>query len=239
MPSTFIKRLTSTGRTRLFINAEDRLEHAKADLVTRLESLEAQYDLSPRERHLKTRLKACESKDEFLLLRSDAASVISRHWGETEIQQLTEFSTKRNRIQNSQWGRPYWRRIALVVIMGYAVFFGMRASHAYDLKEIIQSGHMVIAHGEHSPPFSFVLNDRPIGFTVEICQQLVEKLSIRNGALALQIRHLQVSPQNRIESLNSGNANMECGSTTNNAERRKRVDLNVPHYISSARLLIK
>ena len=32
---------------------------------------------------------------------------------------------------------------------------------------------------------------------------------------------------------------MECGSTTNNAERRKVVDFTIPHFISMARLLVR
>jgi ABC-type amino acid transport substrate-binding protein len=36
-----------------------------------------------------------------------------------------------------------------------------------------------------------------------------------------------------------GKADMECGSTTNNAERREKVAFTMPHFITGARLLVK
>ena len=36
-----------------------------------------------------------------------------------------------------------------------------------------------------------------------------------------------------------GKADLECGSTTNNAERREKVAFTVPHYITGARLLVR
>jgi glutamate/aspartate transport system substrate-binding protein len=42
--------------------------------------------------------------------------------------------------------------------------------------------------------------------------------------------------RNKME---QGKADMECGSTTNNAERREKVAFTIPHFITGARLLVK
>jgi len=48
-----------------------------------------------------------------------------------------------------------------------------------------------------------------------------------------------VTPANRIAVIEQGKADMECGSTTNNAERRQKVAFTIPHFITGARLLVK
>lgn len=53
------------------------------------------------------------------------------------------------------------------------------------------------------------------------------------------IELMMVTPANRIAMVAEGKADMECGSTTNNKERREKVAFTVPHFITGARLLVK
>jgi ABC-type amino acid transport substrate-binding protein len=55
----------------------------------------------------------------------------------------------------------------------------------------------------------------------------------------LGINYLSVTSSTRIPSIAQGKAAMECGSTTNTAERRKQVDYTIAHFISSARFLVR
>ena len=48
-----------------------------------------------------------------------------------------------------------------------------------------------------------------------------------------------VTPANRISIIAEGKADMECGSTTNNKERREKVAFTVPHFITGARMLVR
>jgi len=48
-----------------------------------------------------------------------------------------------------------------------------------------------------------------------------------------------VTPSNRIDAVAKGQADLECGSTTNNAERREKVAFTVPHYITGARYMVR
>jgi len=50
---------------------------------------------------------------------------------------------------------------------------------------------------------------------------------------------LQVTPANRIAMVAEGKADLECGSTTNNAERRQKVAFTIPHFITGARMLVR
>ncbi len=101
-------------------------------------------------------------------------------------------------------------------------------------------GTVVIAHRESSVPFSFVDPDgKPVGYAVDLCLKLVDALRRQMAAPDLKPRFVMVTPANRIAMIEEGKADMECGSTTNTAERRQKVAFTVPHYIAGARYLVR
>lgn len=108
------------------------------------------------------------------------------------------------------------------------------------LDRIKASGTVVIAHRESSVPFSFVGPDgQPVGYAVDLCLKLVEAMRKALALPALAPRFLMVTPANRMAMIEEGKADLECGSTTNNAERRQKVAFTVPHYIAGARYLVR
>jgi len=108
------------------------------------------------------------------------------------------------------------------------------------LDRIKQTGKIIIAHRESSVPFSYVLPDKkPDGYAVELCLRIAEVVKKKLGLASLQTDYMLVAPANRISVIAEGKADMECGSTTNNAERREKVAFTVPHYITGARYLVR
>lgn len=127
---------------------------------------------------------------------------------------------------------------ALAAIVGLALSVPAWAGPVLD--RIGQSGKIVIAHRESSVPFSYVLADRtPVGYAVELCLKVAEAVRRKLELKALVPDYLQVTPANRIAVIAEGRADLECGSTTNNAERRQKVAFTVPHYITGARYLVR
>ncbi len=99
---------------------------------------------------------------------------------------------------------------------------------------------MVLAHRESSVPFSFVdASGQPVGYALDICKRLVAAVQKSLALDKLATQYLAVTPGNRIEMVEQRKADLECGSTTNNAARRERVAFTVPHFITGARLLVK
>jgi ABC-type amino acid transport substrate-binding protein len=91
---------------------------------------------------------------------------------------------------------------------------------------------VVIAHRESSVPFSYYDADKkPVGYAVDLCLRLVEAVQRKLGGPKLSVAYLPVTSANRIAAIADGQADLECGSTTNNAERRQKVAFTVPHYI--------
>lgn len=114
------------------------------------------------------------------------------------------------------------------------------ASASTVLERVSAGGALVIAHRESSVPFSYLdAAGKPIGYAVDLCLHMAEVVRRKTGMKDMSVQFLQVTPANRVEMVAQGKADMECGSTTNNAERRKQVAFTIPHFITGARLLVK
>lgn len=109
------------------------------------------------------------------------------------------------------------------------------------LERVSAGGKLVIAHRESSVPFSYIdsKSGKPVGYAVDLCLRLAEVVRKKTGKKDMPVEFLAVTPANRIAMIEQGKADMECGSTTNNAERRQKVAFTVPHFITGARLLVK
>jgi ABC-type amino acid transport substrate-binding protein len=101
------------------------------------------------------------------------------------------------------------------------------------------SGAVIVAHRESSIPFSYLsARGIPIGYSVELCKKLVDAMSEAVGK-PLDIKWLPVTSESRIEAIVSGQADLECGSTTNNLERGKRVAFSPTMFVSGTKLMVK
>ena len=101
------------------------------------------------------------------------------------------------------------------------------------------SGVVTIAYRESSIPFSFLsARGEPIGYSIDLCRKLVEAMS-EEVSRELEIRWLPVTPETRIEAIASGRADLECGSTTSNLERAKRVAFSPVIFVSGTKLMVK
>lgn len=108
------------------------------------------------------------------------------------------------------------------------------------LDKLRQGQPLVIAHRESSVPFSFVDgNGKAVGYAIDLCLRVADAIKRQLNLPALAVRYLKVTPAYRIDAIVKGEADLECGSTTNNAERRARVAFTVPHYITGARFLVR
>ena len=135
-------------------------------------------------------------------------------------------------------GRRGGARMAAVLCAGTLVLGG--AVSADELDRIRQAGKIVVAHRESSFPFSY-LDDakRPVGYAMDLCSRLVAAIRARLSQPDLPVEYLLVTSSSRVPAIAEGKASLECGSTTNTAERRRQVDYTVPHFVSSARFLVK
>jgi len=101
------------------------------------------------------------------------------------------------------------------------------------------AGAITIAHRESSVPFSYLdARGEPIGYSIELCRKLAEAIGEAVGR-ELQLKWLPVTSETRIEAIVSGRADLECGSTTSNLERRKRAAFSPVIFVAGTKLLVR
>ncbi|MEP6504558.1 MAG: amino acid ABC transporter substrate-binding protein [Betaproteobacteria bacterium] len=108
------------------------------------------------------------------------------------------------------------------------------------LDRIRSSGRIVLAHRESSVPFSyFDANKQPVGYALDLCKDVAEAVRKHLGLKTLAIAYLPITTATRIDAIATGKADLECGATTNNAERRQKVAFTIPHYITGSRYAVR
>ncbi len=78
-----------------------------------------------------------------------------------------------------------------------------------------------------------------MGFSVDVCLKIVEAIKKERKLKDLSINYVVVTGSSRIPAIVDGKADLECGSTTNNAERRKQVAFTIPHFFATARMIVR
>jgi glutamate/aspartate transport system substrate-binding protein len=104
----------------------------------------------------------------------------------------------------------------------------------------IKSRHTVhIGYRESSPPFSFLDQaNRPIGYSLELCQAVVDEIGVEVDDPGLKIDYVKVTSDDRIPAVVQGKIDLECGSTTANAERSKQVAFSPLMFVAGTKLMV-
>lgn len=128
----------------------------------------------------------------------------------------------------------------MVLLTALSVLTNGSAIAADTLDKVRAARSITIAHRDASVPFSYVDDQKkPIGFAVDLCLKIAEAVRQELKLPALAIRYVPVTSANRIQAIADGTADLECGSTTNNAERRKQVAFTIPHFVAGVRMVVR
>ncbi|HET7362245.1 MAG TPA: amino acid ABC transporter substrate-binding protein [Burkholderiales bacterium] len=108
------------------------------------------------------------------------------------------------------------------------------------LKKIKASGVVTLGYRENSFPFSYLgAGKTPIGYSLELCQEIVEEISDELNDQELQVNYRPVTPETRMQAVAAGEIDLECGSTTNNTGRQKTVAFSPIFFVSGTKLLVR
>jgi glutamate/aspartate transport system substrate-binding protein len=107
------------------------------------------------------------------------------------------------------------------------------------LKKVKDTGTITLGYRESSLPFSY-LNRRqqPIGYSIDLCREIVEDVSTELDGMELKIGFAPVTPANRLQKVASGEIDLECGSTTGNVQRRKEVAFSPIFFVAGTKLMV-
>jgi glutamate/aspartate transport system substrate-binding protein len=104
----------------------------------------------------------------------------------------------------------------------------------------IKNTHVVrLGYRESSPPFSFLDQaNRPIGYSLELCEAIVDEIGVEVDDANLRIEYVKVTSDDRIAAVVQNKIDLECGSTTANAERAKQAAFSPLIFVAGTKLMV-
>ena len=107
------------------------------------------------------------------------------------------------------------------------------------LANIKKTNVVRLGYRESSPPFSFLDQaNRPIGYSLELCEAIVDEIGIEVDDADLRIEYVKVTSDDRIPAVVQNKIDLECGSTTANAERGKQVAFSPLMFVAGTKLMV-
>ena len=116
----------------------------------------------------------------------------------------------------------------------------VRAQEADTLRKIAETGTINLGHRESSVPFSYYdQRKQVVGYSHELMLRLLDTIKAELKLPALTIKLIPVTAQNRIPLVRNGTVDLECGSTTHNAERARQVSFSTSFFLADTRLMVR
>jgi glutamate/aspartate transport system substrate-binding protein len=108
------------------------------------------------------------------------------------------------------------------------------------LKKIKDTGAITLGVRDSSVPFSYIdEKQKTVGYAIDICMKIVEEIKAELKLDKLAVNENLVTSSSRIPLMANGTIDLECGSTTNNAERQKQVWFTNTHFLTASRFVSK
>jgi glutamate/aspartate transport system substrate-binding protein len=127
-------------------------------------------------------------------------------------------------------------------LVAATLLLGTLNAHAASvtMDKMKSTGSVTMGVRESSIPMSYTTGDgRFDGYHVEVCRMILTDIKNKLGMSTLLTNHQPVTSQNRVPLVQNGTVDIECGSTTNNANRAKDVGFANTLYVEEVRIAVK
>lgn len=132
------------------------------------------------------------------------------------------------------------RMLALLSATAITVFTIPAVQAGPTLDNIKSKKVITIGYREASIPFSYLGADqKPVGFSLDLCAHVVDRLKTDLGIPDLQTKLMPVNSSNRIPLIQNGTIELECGGTASSKQRLEQVSFSVSTFASQTAWLTK
>jgi glutamate/aspartate transport system substrate-binding protein len=132
-----------------------------------------------------------------------------------------------------------WSSIFIAVLALWSLDPRQAQAASQTLDKIKETGEITFGYREASIPFAYIGSDqKPTGLSLDLCSAVLDKVKSELHLPALKTSYVPVNASNRIPLLQNGTIDVECGSTSNTADRQKQVSFTVATYAASPRWLV-
>jgi glutamate/aspartate transport system substrate-binding protein len=130
--------------------------------------------------------------------------------------------------------------LRLLLALALLAASGARAQELTGtLKKIKDSKTVTLGYREGSIPFSYVNKvGEPIGYSIDLCNAVIDEVSKELEGVEISVKYKKVTAETRIPAVQSGEVDLECGSTTANFERKKEVAFSPIFFVAGTKLLV-
>src|SRR5262245_39783305 len=131
------------------------------------------------------------------------------------------------------------RWLTLLLTTAILVSPALAADLEGTLKKIKTSNSISIGYRDSSRPFSFTGDDgKPTGYSIDLCNRIVTSLGKELSIPNLQAKWVKVTVADRMQLMNNGTIDLECGSTTASLGRQEQVDFSLLTFVDGGSLLV-
>jgi glutamate/aspartate transport system substrate-binding protein len=109
---------------------------------------------------------------------------------------------------------------------------------AGTLDQIKKTGEMRLAYRTDSLPLAFnEPSGQPSGYSVDLCRRIAAAVKETLQLNDLKITYVPVTAEDRLDTIASNKADIECGSTTMTLSREEKVDFTLMTFVTGGSLL--
>ena len=106
-----------------------------------------------------------------------------------------------------------------------------------DLDIILDRGYIIVGVKTDSPPFGYYKYGKHAGLDINLAQEIAAY--IFNTDSPDKIQYVNVTPQNRISKLNSGEVDILIATMSVNEKRKLVINFSNPYYATAQKLMVK
>jgi len=135
-------------------------------------------------------------------------------------------------------------KIAKILTVACAALMATSGFAMTTLEKIEKEKKIVLGHYPDNLPFAYYVNPnapdkKPVGFSVDLCLAIANAVKKQLNLPTLNVEYRIVNGKTRFSDLEENKIDVECGSSTNNPERRRRVAFTIPHFVGGLIILSK
>ncbi|GAB2879774.1 amino acid ABC transporter substrate-binding protein [Pseudoduganella ginsengisoli] len=105
--------------------------------------------------------------------------------------------------------------------------------------EPVSGGEIKIGYRESAAPFSFADGQKPAGYTIDLCEHIVDAIRKSMAPAPLKVTYVLLTSSDRVEKVKTGAVDLECGATTVTPQRAADVAFSQPIFYADTKILVK
>ena len=116
---------------------------------------------------------------------------------------------------------------------------GTALADSPTLARIAETGEFRIGYVPDAPPLSFSNDSGEVtGYSIDLCRHIASAIRFDLGLDKIDVKFIPlVSMEDRINAIEKGDVDIECGATTVTLSRRKRIDFTLMTFITGSAVL--